>query len=790
MEEELRAEVQAAYQAAEAAQRDRELLTRLAEARSRKADDYLRTLKNEPNMQLAVADPEQEYRAAFQAYGVDVLALPAAEVVARLRQRPEAVVIEVAAALDDWVFERRKQQQPEAAWRSLLELAMQLDRDKVRGQLRQALASGNLTALQILAKSELSVLPVASVSLLGVALRDAGDVAGSIQWLRAGQIRFPGDVWINYELAESLNLAKPPRWEEALRYYTAARALRPELGYRLALGLDAKGEKAAALLMMQELLRLQPTNPWNHLGLGILFGKEGRVDESIAAYQEALRLKKDFPPAHNNLGNALAKKDDLVGAIQEYQATLRSQKDFPQAHYNLGNALAKKGDLIGAIQSYQAALRHKQDYPLAHHNLGKALSDKGDLDGAIKAYQAALRHQQDYPEAHLGLGLALFERGDLEGAIKAYQAALRLKKDYPEAHHNLGNALLKKGNVDGAITEYQAALRLKKDAPYPHVGLGMALARKGKVEEAIQAYQAALRLKKDDPLAHINLGNALARKGDVEGAIQAFQAALRYKKEFPGAHYNLGNALEAKGDVAGAIAAYQAALRLKKNFADAHYNLGRVLRRQGRFAEASAAFRRAAELDAPSRPESAKQAEQLARCCEALVALEKRLPALRARKERPKDNADRLALADLCLNKQLNVSAAQLYADAFAADTTVADDLTAGYRQVAAFCAALAGCGKGSDADKLDAKERARWRQQALHWLRVDLQLWTKQLEKDTPKIKALVQRTLLRWQQHLDLAGVRDAKALAALPEAEQTAWREFWADVDALLKTAQGKP
>ena len=34
------------------------------------------------------------------------------------------------------------------------------------------------------------------------------------------------------------------------------------------------------------------------------------------------------------------------------------------------------------------------------------------------------------------------------------------------------------------------------------------------------------------------------------------------------------------------------------------------------------------------------------------------------------------------------------------------------------------------------------------------------------------------------DLAGVRDPEALIKLPQEEQKAWRDLWADVDTLLK------
>jgi hypothetical protein len=44
-------------------------------------------------------------------------------------------------------------------------------------------------------------------------------------------------------------------------------------------------------------------------------------------------------------------------------------------------------------------------------------------------------------------------------------------------------------------------------------------------------------------------------------------------------------------------------------------------------------------------------------------------------------------------------------------------------------------------------------------------------------------------WQRDPDLAGLRDEAALARLPEADQKAWRTFWAEVATLLKRAQGK-
>ena len=42
-------------------------------------------------------------------------------------------------------------------------------------------------------------------------------------------------------------------------------------------------------------------------------------------------------------------------------------------------------------------------------------------------------------------------------------------------------------------------------------------------------------------------------------------------------------------------------------------------------------------------------------------------------------------------------------------------------------------------------------------------------------------------WQQDSDLAGIRDAAALAKLPADEQKVFTQLWADVAAALKEAE---
>jgi hypothetical protein len=98
----------------------------------------------------------------------------------------------------------------------------------------------------------------------------------------------------------------------------------------------------------------------------------------------------------------------------------------------------------------------------------------------------------------------------------------------------------------------------------------------------------------------------------------------------------------------------------------------------------------------------------------------------------------------------------------------------------------LAGCGQGHDDPAPDSAARARLRRQALKWFKADLDAWRHQ----HAAIAKIVEQCLRHWQSNRDLAGVRDAKALEVLPEAERAAWRALWAEVDRLLEKSATTP
>ena len=164
-----------------------------------------------------------------------------------------------------------------------------------------------------------------------------------------------------------------------------------------------------------------------------------------------------------------------------------------------------------------------------------------------------------------------------------------------------------------------------------------------------------------------------------------------------------------------------------------------------------------------------------------------RLPAFLEGKYQPKDNNERLALLGVCEFKSLRAAEAGLLSAAFAADPKLADDLDTGLRYRAARTASVAGCGGGADGAALSEHERARWRQQARAWLRLDLAALMKRGEAATPKDRDEVRKALARWSEDPDLAGLRDADALSKLSPAERQECRALWNELQTYIKRGE---
>jgi tetratricopeptide (TPR) repeat protein len=389
---------------------------------------------------------------------------------------------------------------------------------------------------------------------------------------------------------------------------------------------------------------------------------------------------------------------------------------------------------------------------------------------------------------HFNLGLALQHKGQLDLAIQEYKTAIGLDPKYASAHDGLGTALHAMKQWDAAIREYRLAMTLDPTSAPPHDNLGRLLLDMDQPEKAILEFHRAITLDPTSALPHMHLAGILRARRQWEEAIREYRCATALAPKDATGHYNLAHALADRLQLNEAIEEYRQAISLNPQYAEAHCNLATSLRDKGLLEESLAEFRQGNRLGA-AQPDWPYPSSQWVREAESLLRVNRKLARILEGKQPPADDAERLALARLCQQpfKQLYATSARFFAEAFAHDDQLVNDIPSENRYNAACAAALAGCGQGKDADKLDEKERARLRKQAVAWLRDDLTYWTGHGPSGNPRDSAQVRQTLQHWQDDSDLVGLRDAAALQKLPVDEREACQKLWTDVADLLRKVQ---
>jgi eukaryotic-like serine/threonine-protein kinase len=701
---------------------------------------------------------DREYEAMFRSAGLSPFQEEPKVVADRIKESPARSAL--VAALDDWAVCAANA--PRRNW--LLAVARRADSDPWRDRVRASAAFWKLANLKGLTRD--TPIKGQSVQLL-VALGErlfVADRNAAIPFLRQVQQAHPSDFYANLWLG----VAEEPGVD--VGYFRAALALRPD----------------AAVA---------------HCNLGIALDRQGRTDEALGYLERAVHLDPEYALGHGVLANALRTRGRTDDAIRHYREALRLAPKTLWARNNLGLVLEEKWRLDEAIAQYEEALRIDPGYEYAHYQLAKALPKRGRREEAVEHFRAALAANPRFLDARGELGLLLLEMGRLEEAADHLRQVVALAPHDRAAQEGLREALIRRGRLEEARSAWRKALDAgppEHDAWFGYAELCLFLGQEGEYRRAGRDLLVRFRGSTDPAVAERTGRACLLLPGTKEEMEEAAAltdravAAGRAGHEFGYPYYVFARGLAdyRLGRWADALA------RMRGEAARAEY-LGpcprlvtaMALHRKGQKDQALKTLAAAVvSYDwsaATAMEHDAWITHILRREAEALILPS--LPAFLEGKYQPKDNGERLALVGACQFRGRRAAEAGLLAAAFAADPKLAEDPGAGLRYRAARAAAVAGCGGGADGAGLSEPERARWRQQARAWLRLDLAARTKRLEAGQPADRDQVQKALVRWRDDPDLVGLRDADALERLPAVERRECRLLWQEVAALLRRAE---
>lgn len=381
------------------------------------------------------------------------------------------------------------------------------------------------------------------------------------------------------------------------------------------------------------------------------------------------------------------------------------------------------------------------------------------------------------------LAVALIALAALTGFLKDQWPTLELGREEQrrteiEQELEQGYLALATATFDQAIRAFERALSMDPDSDEARAGL--VLAQQGQTEESIQCLQSAVALAPGEATPRSNLGMAFIQAQRIEEAIVELGRAAELAPNNAQKLVDLGQLLFEAGRASQAVEPFRRAEALDPKDPSIQAWLGRVLAREGQAKEGLEKLLRAASTlgDRPDEPIQDWIAD--ARAVLEVAATLEAVRAGRSNPESPRAQADLAVVAGAHGDPLL---AARLFSEAFDSDPSLLASRNPWFRFLAARAAASVAAGMGDLPP--DAAERTRWRERASIWLGQELKFL-----EDTFRNERIagtqLQRLLHSFKKERSFDTLRDPILLQSMPEAESTAWKAFWAKVDALLAEA----
>jgi tetratricopeptide (TPR) repeat protein len=408
------------------------------------------------------AELDAAYANVFRESGTDVERLGFTESVEQLRDR--AISAELALALDDWTGMRRRRR-PTSEWKKLLDLARVIDPDPWRNRLRTAWENNDRPGLERLAESAaVDRLPPVSLLLLGNSLCELGSLAAGMKLLERAQQQYPDDVWLNDALGDcNAWRLKPARWDAALRFYSAALAVRPD-NYRLHAVVgsiqQSRGAYDSAVVAFSRAIGQEPNaaEAWRGRGMCYLeLGQWTRAREDLGRADRLITESGAVVWRNHSAAFFGAPK-----AVNGRPLEAIRLDDF----YGSGSIGANWSDAVGALTTASQHYPSRIGLPCRLAWLLVMCPDESFRDpsrAVVLAEKAAGLLPQDY-SAQLVLGASRIRSGNPRAGVDALDKAVAIPTSGESrawyflalAHHALGDK-------DKALDCYTQAVRWQQN---------------------------------------------------------------------------------------------------------------------------------------------------------------------------------------------------------------------------------------------------------------------------------------------------------------------------------------
>ncbi len=574
----------------------------------------------------------REYAKILHEYGI---AVDAPDAIDRIRSSP--LRDQWTAAIDHWASLPNVKVPLKGR---LLAIASGADDDVGRSQIRSD-ARREVGALKKLALAwESGNHAPTTLILLATNLSALGEKDSAIDLLQSAQRRYPSDFWINHELAFVLLMSSYSRLDDAIRFQTAAVALRPQspsAHLRLAQMLDRRGSLDEAMTCFREAIRRKPE--YSHayfalgrfllfpiadysaaaatfskglefdpdhvaglIGRGAAYGYLGEWDKALADSTRAIAIEPERASAwfsHSEALRGLGRRDEAVSA---YSKTIELQPDYVAAYGRRAELYVRLGqhDLAAADRAASeekgAVLRKKnQGTPQQRQAVAEQRAKRDAL--TIAEYTRLIEREPNTASFWQARGFAFQQVGQWQRAVDDYSHAIELKFSGAMVWVHRAEALLKLDRPDEAIADLTRAVELRNDLAWAWHLRGVAYTSANRPEEAVADLEKAVSLDPGDLNVRQSCARAFVGLKKFDRAIAEYSKLMELSPRASYYPLERGNAYRLLGQSEKAIADFTLSIQAESKSSSGWSERGRSHSELGRWDEAARDYAKAVELE-------------------------------------------------------------------------------------------------------------------------------------------------------------------------------------------------
>ena len=329
-------------------------------------------------------------------------------------------------------------------------------------------------------------------------------------------------------------MGKGTRIKKELRSHSRAPA--PPLDtYARALDALRSGNRAAAIVLLRQVVLAYPRHAQAHFNLATALREQADLQTAIVHYKEALAIEPASVDAMVNLGETLRRSLKTADALTWCDRAVAAAPRHSEAYLIRGVVRHDLGDLPAAVADLRKSIAEAPQVVTGYRMLGQILSRTPRKQEALDILRRGSALAPEDVEFHRLIGDVCDQMGLLGEGFEAYRRAINLDPRDPSTYANFTGLLCKTKLLDVALNVSAIGIALAPNLLQLHFNRGVAFEKLERLEEARQSYGEALRCDPASGRALISICRLRSQICDWAGLAEAETLArmLTYRKNVP-----------------------------------------------------------------------------------------------------------------------------------------------------------------------------------------------------------------------------------------------------------------